>query len=201
MRPTGTAMSIEGLSRKELVSILEVIEGTTVCSTEQELGSLLLRAMELLRADYSICGLGMVSRGEMKEVVRIINGNYPEDWLDRYTSEQLYFKDPIIKRQVQFSVTQLWSDIFKTSDDDASRAFIRNAADSGLRYGVSSGIFLPMREEIGIFSFAAKNDRFNARHKMIMDIITLHLNNALVNTVKEKPGYRAEAPFASDRLI
>ncbi|MBI5902654.1 MAG: autoinducer binding domain-containing protein [Deltaproteobacteria bacterium] len=201
MKPTGTAMSIEGFSKKELISILEIIEGANVCATERDLGRLLLRAMELLCADYSICGLGRVSCGELKEVVKIINGNYPEDWLNRYTSERLYFKDPIVRQQVQFSVTQLWSDIFKTSNDDLARAFIRNAADFGLRYGVSSGIFLPMREEIVIFSFAAKKDRFNDRHKRIMDIITLHLNNALVDMVEEKAVYRVEAPFAADRLI
>ncbi len=194
-------MSIEGFSKKELVSILEIIEGASVCTTEHDLGRLLLRAKEVLCADYSICGLGRVSCGELKEVVRIINGNYPEDWLDRYTSEQLYRIDPVIKRHARFSVTQLWSDIFKTSNDDSSRAFIRNAGDSGLRYGVSSGIFLPRREEIVIFSFAAKKNRFNDRHKRMMDIITLHLNSALVNTIKENPGYRAAAPFASDRLI
>lgn len=194
-------MSIEGFSKKELVSILEIIEGANVCATEQDLGRLLLRAKEVLCADYSICGLGRISCGELKEVVRIINGNYPEDWLYRYTSERLYRIDPVIKRHARFSVTQLWSDIFKTSNDDSSRAFIRNAADCGLRYGVSSGIFLPRREEIGIFSFAAKKNRFNDRHKRMMDIITLHLNSALVNTIKENPGYRAVAPFASDRLI
>lgn len=201
MKPTGTAMSIEGFSKKELITILEIIEGANVCATEQDIGRLLLRAMDILCADYSICGLGKVSCGEFKEVVRIINGNYPEDWLDRYTSEQLYRIDPVIKRHARFSVPQLWSDIFMTSDDDSSRAFIRNAADSGLRYGVSSGIFLPRREEIGIFSFAAKKNRFNDRHKRIMDIITRHLNNALVNMIKKNPWYRAGAPFASDRLI
>lgn len=194
-------MSIKGFSKKELVSILEIIEGTGVCSTEQELGRLLLRATEVLCADYSICGLGRVSCGELKDVVRIVNGNYPEDWLHRYTSERLYRIDPIIKRHARFSVTQLWSDIFKASNDDSSRAFIRNAADSGLRYGVSSGIFLPRHEEIGIFSFAAKKDRFDDWHKRIMDIITLHLNNALIKTVKEEPGHRAGAPFASGWLI
>ena len=35
-------------------------------------------------------------------------------------------------------------------------------------------------------SFAAKKNRFNDRHKHIMDIITLHLNNALVN-IKKTP--------------
>ncbi|MBI5826182.1 MAG: autoinducer binding domain-containing protein [Deltaproteobacteria bacterium] len=201
MRPTGTAMSIEGFSKKELISILEIIEGANVCATERDIGRLLLRAMDLLRADYSICGLGKVSCGELKEVVKIINGNYPEDWLDRYTSEQLYRIDPVIKRHARFSVTQLWSDIFKTCNDHSSRLLIRQAADFGLRYGVSSGIFLPRREEIGIFSFAAKKDRFNDRHKRIMDIITLHLNNALVNMVEEKAVYRVEEPFAADRLI
>lgn len=193
-------MSIEGLSKKELVSILEIVEGAKVCATEQDLGRLLLRAMDILCADYSICGLGRVSCGELIEVVKIINGNYPEDWLGRYTAEQLYRIDPVIRRHARFSLTQLWSDIFRASNDDSSRVFIRNAADSGLRYGISSGIFLPRREEIGIFSFAAKKNRFNDRHKRIMDVITLHLNNALVNTIKENPGYRPGPPFAYDRL-
>ena len=194
-------MNIREFSKKELVNILEIIEGTNCCSTAPELERLLLHAMEFLRADYAICGLGKVSCGELKEVVRIINGNYPNGWLNRYMSEKLYLVDPIVRRHAQFSMTQLWRDIFKTCDDDSSRLFISNAADSGLRYGISSGIFLPRHEEIGIFSFAAKKNRFNDRHKHIMDIITLHLNNALVNIIKEDPRHPAVKRVTAERLI
>lgn len=84
-----------------------------------------------------------------------MNGNYPEGW---------------------------WDEIFKISKDRQERFVIEHASDFVLRHGISSGIYDPVNENIGIFAFGGEKDSFVHHHKKIIDILTLHLNNALFRT-------------------
>jgi autoinducer binding domain-containing protein len=173
-------MSIKELSREELINVLEIIEGTQNCASEKELKSLILRAKDVVSADYAICGLGKINGHMLSEVVNVVNGNYPRGWMETYMNEKLYFGDPIVRYYSRFSLTQYWSDIVKHFDDSFARPAIDCALDHGLKAGISSGIYVPQLESVGVFCFAAEKDRFDDHHKKIVDILALHLNKALV---------------------
>lgn len=175
-------MDPNDFSRGELIRILEVIEGARNSVTSEHLRKVILQARELVSADRTICGVAKVSAGEVEEIVSVVNGNYPHGWLSSYLAEKMYYTDPIVRFHTQYSLTQFWSDIFKTSTDSGSRAAIEHAADFGLRHGISSGIYVPESGSLGILAFAGDQNRFSDRHKKIMDIISLHINNALVRT-------------------
>jgi hypothetical protein len=183
-------MDLKDFSKEELISILEIIERARNCSGRSHLKEIMLKAKELVCADKAICGIGKVSDGDMTEVVTVVNGNYPEGWLNRYTSEKLYLTDPIVKYHTRFSTTRFWDEIFKISKSRQERLAIEHASDFGLRHGISSSIYDPVNENIGIFAFGGDKDRFVPHHKKIIDILTLHLNNALFRT-KDKLLLRA----------
>src|SRR3990172_2587730 len=94
------------LSKKELVAILEVIESARTCNDERDVQNLVIRAKDPLDADYCICGIGKISPDAILEPSAIINGNYPEEWVDMYKRERLYTRDPVVKFHSRFVMTQ-----------------------------------------------------------------------------------------------
>ncbi len=169
----------KGLSKKELVAIMEVIEYARNCNDKRAVQNLIIRAKNLLDADYCICGLGKISADGILEPSVVINGNYPEEWVDVYKRERLYTKDPVVKLHSKFVMTQLWSDAFKFYNDKETIKFLNSASDFDLKYGIASGIYDAESENTSIFSFASNRPRFSQHHKKAMDIVIPHLHNAL----------------------
>lgn len=125
----------------------------------------------------------------------IINGNYPEEWVNMYKSERFYTRDPIVKFHSRFVMTQFWSDTFKSYKDKETNKFLQRAADFGLKYGISSGVHDPELENTSLFSFAGNRQRFNLHHKKVMDIVVPHLHNALAGI------YELERPVKMDNIL
>lgn len=169
----------KGLSKKELVAIMEVIEYARNCNDNRDAQNLILRAKDLFDADYCICGLGKILPDGILAPTAIINGNYPKEWVDMYKREKLYTRDPVVKFHSRFVMTQLWSDTFEFYKNEETNKFLNRAGDFGLKYGISSGIYDPELENASLFSFASNGQRFNLHHKKVVDIIIPHLHNAL----------------------
>jgi len=174
-------VSFDDLSKEELVTILELIERSQKCSSTHGLRELILKARELFEAEFAVCGL--VEAG-LPHVNAFVNGNYPEEWVERYSSENLHLHDPVVRFHSRYAMTQLWSDVFRHYEDPGARALIRDAGDYGLKFGISGAIYVPVADQVAIFSFSGERDRFTSRHKRIIDILTMHFSRALVNSVK-----------------
>lgn len=166
-------------SKSDLISALETIEASFKCKSNTEIQQLTLQAKELLCADYSVCGLGEFGPNGQTEMLHFVNGNYPAEWVDIYLKENLKDKDPIMRHQMQFMMTQLWSDTFKLYTDKSSRQFLSNAQDFNLKYGLSSGIYDPEMNIFSVFSFAGANNRFTKHQKQIADLLIPHLHRAV----------------------
>lgn len=173
--------------KNELITILEIIESARICGTEACLQQLIIQAKELLNADYCICGLGKTGANGLSEVLMIANGDYPAEWLNLYKTEELHKVDPIVKHHCQFSsMTQFWSDSFRSYADEISKKFLNDASDFGLRYGITGGVYVPETKNISLFSFASNHNRFSVHHKKIADILTLHFHKTLVQIYESK---------------
>ncbi len=151
----------KGLSKKELVAIMEVIESALICDDKRDVQNLIIRVKDLFDADYCICGIGKILADAILEPSAIINGNYPEEWVDMYKSERFYTRDPIVKFHSKFVMTQLWSDTFKSYKDKETNKFLQRAADFGLEYGISSGVHDPELGNTSLFSFASNRQEFS----------------------------------------
>ncbi len=171
-------MNIKDYTKSELVGVLETVEFSSRCSNEGDLRQLIIRAKELVGADHSICALGKVSKNGLSDVLTVINGDYPEEWVGIYKSERLHKADPVVRHHTSFCGTQLWADTFRHYTDADAKRFFSRAADFGLNYGISSGVYVPGAEVVSIFSFGGSRDTFDSHHKMIVDIVTLHLHKA-----------------------
>lgn len=179
-------MDYKRFSKKDLTNILQVIQAASSCETEEDVAKIIHKAKELVCADYCICGIGQVNGDSLSSVLHIVNGNYPEEWLNMYLAEKFYKIDPVIKHHLKFGMTQVWSDTFKFYNDKVSRDFLNYAGDFGLRYGISSGVFDIEEKNVSIFSFASNTNTnaFKSHSRKIFDILTPHLHNALARSCK-----------------
>lgn len=169
-------------SKTELIAIIGAVEAARICTDESSLHRVIKDVKELVSADNCVCGLVRVEGGGLKEVLTVVNGDYPGEWLNIYMAEGLYKRDPIVRYHLRFSMTQLWSDTYRLYDDAPSRDFRRRASDFGLHHGITGGVHDRDGKYTSIFSFAGGTGKFGAHQKKIVDIATLHLHRALIRT-------------------
>jgi hypothetical protein len=170
-------------SRGELISMLEVIETAGACGSAEELKALLLRTKDLLGADFAISGACALPDTASTRIVLALNGNYPQEFVNTYLTEHFHKTDPVVRYLSRFSFTQTWGEIFRASADASSTRAINTAGDFGLKYGVSTGVYMPRDETLNIFSFAGPRDLFGERQKKILEALSLHLNKAMTRAV------------------
>lgn len=176
------------LTKPELVSVLEIIEAAQSCIDMDGVRRLLLWAKDLVEAERSVCGIAKLSPSGPSDIITVLNGNYPVVMFDHYLSERLYLKDPVVRYHSNYSTTRLWSEIFREVNDDAAKHVIDYASDFGLRYGVSSGVFVSGPGGVAITSFCGPKNIFSDRHRRIADILAVHINNALARCACNLPG-------------
>ncbi|MFQ5480575.1 MAG: autoinducer binding domain-containing protein [Thermodesulfobacteriota bacterium] len=187
------------MPKQELISILELIDELSMCGTREAAEILLTRTKELLRADYAVCGTGSIDKKGIMKIQTIIDADYPGEWLNLYFKEELYRYDPVVQYHMKFSEPELWSNIRQSYTDDKARAVTEWADAYGLKYGVSSSVYIPNTGMFSIFCFASAEDVFNERHKGVLNALTLHLNMAITESSGGDPSgrktTRASRPF------
>lgn len=187
-------MDLKEFSKSELVSVLELIEKARKCSSIEELRKLVLDTSDLMEAEYAICGLARVNGLKVSEAVTIINGSYPDEWEQVYRKERLYLKDPIVKYHTRYSTSCLWRDMPPESADTASKETLDFAYDFGIRFGISTSIYIPEYSNISIFAFSGHKDTFTDHQKKLAELLSLHLNGALVKTTYDIPALEIKLP-------
>ena len=170
-------MAFEDLSKDELIRILELIEISQKCKSPESVKSLILASKDVLEADFAVCGFA--STGPQPMVTDFVNGNYPDEWVRRYTEENLCLHDPVVRFHSKYMLTQFWSDVFSFYDYPQANALIRDASDYGLKFGITGAVYAPERDEVAIFTFASDRNRFRRHHKRLLDILITHFYRAL----------------------
>jgi hypothetical protein len=62
---------------------------------------------------------------------------------------------------------------------------VNEASDFGLRFGITGALYVPEIDNIAMFTFAGRTDKFGTRHKRIADILALHFTRALAGCARE----------------
>lgn len=166
-------------TKKELASLLEAIEASRACASRADLKDIIIKVKDLSGAEHSACGLGQMTSEGLSEGIVPLNGNYPDEWIDIYVSQKLFYKDPVVRYHTRHMSSCLWSSAVKAFDDGLTDDFMRLASDFNLTRGISSGITDTCSGAISIFSFAGKHCE-GLKNKKIIDTLTPHLHAALV---------------------
>jgi hypothetical protein len=190
-------MPFDDLAKDELISILELIDQAQRSSGASGLQSLILNAARFLEAEFTVCGLARTGTDGRPSVTSYINGNYPEEWVRRYIEGGYHLKDPIVRFHTRYALTQTWTDVFRQFEDKGASQVIAEASAYGLRFGITGALYLPEIDNIAMFTFAGRTDKFGSRHKRIADILALHFARALAGCARESlfaagPGFDEE---------
>lgn len=172
-------MDYNRFAKQDLVTMLEIIQSSVACSTEDGVKGLMDKTRSLVCADYSISGFGDWRNGRLALIKNIINLNYPVEWMKIYNKLKLYEKDPIIWRQAAESGVHLWTETYRLFGEKTSKDFIVGAADFGIKHGISGGITSAADETMSIMTFSGPKGCFKQYHKAILNILLPHVNQAL----------------------
>jgi DNA-binding CsgD family transcriptional regulator len=180
-------MNLKKFSKNELANILSIIQDAITCQDEAEIIGLLEKTKEIVCADYSICGIGKGDSNSLSKAgpPKIINNNYPMEWLKVYAESNLFYVDPIIWHNFQSPGAQLWTETYKKYGEKVSQDFIGKSNDFGICYGASGGIYDKLTEVSTIFTFSSSRNRFEQHHKEILSIVAPHLHQAFLRIVKQ----------------
>ncbi len=179
-------MDYKKFSKKELTNILDLIQASVTCRTESDLVNITVKIKELVCADHGVCGLGEVASGELSRIIKIVNLDYPVEWLNLYAAEALFKKDPIIRYNFSSFRTHFWLEAMEKYKEEPYVDFMNKAGEFGLRHGVAGGVCSETHPTGSIFSFSNARNKFKEYHKEVLDILTPHLHQAMVRICGEK---------------
>ncbi|MBI5969679.1 MAG: autoinducer binding domain-containing protein [Deltaproteobacteria bacterium] len=158
---------------------METIQAATRCQTEDDIKALIKRTKEIIGANYSVGGAAGYSKN-IGELRHIVNADYPAEYMEIYSKQKLYEKDPVILWQFQNTGTQLWTDTYRMYKERLPKDLIARAADFNIRYGVSGGVTSPMTKTASIINFSGKKNLFGSHQKAIVGILVPHIHQALM---------------------
>ncbi|MBI5902655.1 MAG: autoinducer binding domain-containing protein [Deltaproteobacteria bacterium] len=174
-------MHYKNFSKKELSDILYLIHRCVQCRTEDDIIGVVWRLKEMACADNGVCALGDTSGN----ILKIINVNYPVDWLEAYASEELYKNDPVIRFNYTFFKTHFWSEALQRFSDEPYMDLMNRASEFKLRYGMAGGVNGSGQDCGSIFSFSSDRNGFTAHHLKILDVLTPHIHQALLRICRD----------------
>lgn len=178
-------MPFDDLAKNELISILELIDQAGRSSGASGMQKLMLGAAGLLEAEFTVCGLVRTGMDGLPAVTSYVNGSYPDEWVRRYIERGYHLKDPVVRFHTKYALTQTWTDVFRRFEDKEARQVVSEASDHGLRFGITGALYVPEIDNIAMFTFAGRTDKFGPHQKRIADILSLHFTRALAGCARE----------------
>ncbi|MCX5717589.1 MAG: autoinducer binding domain-containing protein [Nitrospirae bacterium] len=172
------------LSKRDAITLLELIHTSLFCSNEEDFKGLVVRLNEVIPYDFAISGLAKTDSYGNVASYKIINVNYPAEWLDVYTSKNLYDVDSLIKENFTNFRLQRWKDTFKKCL--TPKKFLSHAEDFGLRDGFTHGQKNPAGNRGSIFTVSGNSIEFNNRTEMILELVVPHFHQVITRITEQQ---------------
>jgi DNA-binding CsgD family transcriptional regulator len=176
------------LCKRDLVSLVDLINTSLNCTCEDDLAKLLFRLREIVPYEFAICGLAQIGDSGNLNSYKTINISYPEEWIKLYISKKYNLCDPVFEANFAKTGIQEWSETYKLSPPP--RTFLSDARDFGLTGGYTFGMKSCTENASSLFSLSGKSIENHERTKIILSNIMPHFHQALirVSNGQEKEG-------------
>lgn len=173
------------LSKGDAIGLLEIIQASIACATEEEFRALITSAQHVIPFEQCVAiNLEFEDDFSIKSS-EMINVSYPDSWLEHYVASGFNKIDSVIRENFLHFRVQAWSDTYIKAPPP--KAFISEAEDFGLEKGYSHGVRSKRAGLSGtIISFAGKNVEYGERSKAILEVIVPHLSVAFVNILRQR---------------
>lgn len=172
------------LSKRDAVTLLELIHTSLSCSGEEDFKKLVSKLNEVISYDFAISGLAKTDGYGNVVSYKIINVNYPAEWLELYTAKNLYEVDSLIKENFTNFRLQRWKDTFRKYM--TPKEFLSHAGDFGLNDGFTHGLKNPSANRGSIFTLSGNSIEFNNRTEMILELVVPHFHQAITRIADQQ---------------
>jgi len=186
------------LNHSDCILLLELIYFSVSCDTEAQYRELVYKLQSLIHFDLASSGIGSF-RGDSTLSHKIINVDYPEEWLDIYTREGYIHRDPIIVENFTQFDLQYWADTYKKYNPDES--FLKQAEDFDLRTGYSCGTRNRSGTDGSIFTIAGRAIERSMRTEVIMKHIVPHLHSCMLRILFKKQKKRIKLTAREKEIL
>ena len=108
-------MQIKNLSKQDAITLLEVINQSLSCSTEEQIEQVMGRLGDLLPYQAAISCMGRFGHNGAIQEMKIVNVDYPGNYLAELTQRELVTRDPIVIENFKSFRLQYWGDTLNQS--------------------------------------------------------------------------------------
>jgi LuxR family transcriptional regulator, quorum-sensing system regulator CviR len=171
---------MDGLSKKELIILLEIISGCVSCISLKEFRGIVNKAGDLLQSGNIVF---LSSRNDFKRdppAIKEINISYPAEWTDIYRSQNFVKVDPITN--LERSGLFFWKDVYREFPPD--NEFLSQATSFGLSNGFSH--IIAGKSIFGLMSIADTTLSKSRRNRTIINTLAPHLHQLAAKLVHQK---------------
>lgn len=170
------------LTRRELVSLLEIVDKSLHVATKQDLTALLQDVQKLVPAEHTVSALAETTpNGRYVGPLQLVNLSYPTDWLSRYIEADYATVDPILQHHFDHFEAQVWSQTYRRAHSRKQQMFIGEAADCHLSQGITVGVKSASQPMGSLFSFSGQKMGEHASHAAVLQQLVPHLHQALLS--------------------
>ncbi|MEW6586704.1 MAG: LuxR C-terminal-related transcriptional regulator [Nitrospirota bacterium] len=189
-------MRVKDLTKRELVSLLELIHKSMLCTTHSQIRELIENLNSLV--PFNMGGVMLERRGRNHSTPQVLAfSNYPTEYVREYSSRNYYTIDPTAKDVLGTYGIKYWADSLKKHGKpgillDLLVDFDLQDGATGRGYGC--GLTNLTGTENGIAAFSGLPRK--KRYETLLTLIIPHLHQAM-SRLLEKP--TSDAPHISSR--
>ena len=176
-------LKIKDISGQDAIVILELINESRCCNSEDGFRALMSSLKSLISFDFAISGMSNLSANGAITSYEILNINYPSEWLQVYVDRRYDQIDPIVAENYTSYKLQYWTDTYLKHG--APQEFIFNAEDFGLKEGYTIGFRNPGSGKGSIFTLSGKKMRKSPRTEAILNILMPHYHQVLLRLISK----------------
>lgn len=174
---------IKSFSKTDYIIILDLINSSLSCDNEDSFCALINKLNMLIPFDFAICGTSKLSPDGKLSSFRLLNINYPTDWLNLYLSKQYHLIDPIVSEHMAKFTLQYWADTYRKCDK--AKRFIADARDYDLNDGYTTGIREHKKNIGSIVTLSGRHVQRSTRTESIINMLTPHFHQALLRITSD----------------
>lgn len=177
---SGGIMHLSDICKQDLVALLECAEYAIKVAEEADFRAL-IRALQKIVPTERCMGLmfHVGCMGSFQEIKKVVNVDYPEEWLSLYVDDRLIDHDPIARRHFERYQPQIWSETLSEAQNGDAIRFIDQASAFGLSQGITVGLPALRSLEASLFSFQGDDLASDPRHLVILQYLTPFLHHSL----------------------
>jgi DNA-binding CsgD family transcriptional regulator len=181
---------VERLSKEECIALIEALHYTAAAKTAVEVKEALLRIQDLLGFTRVIGGIASLNPdGAFRRFSNIVNGSYPDEWLQLYLRNGYMEIDPVFQSALVNQGTQHWQDVYASGTSEKHKEFVEAASEFGLVDGITTGTVDPACKVASFFSVASSKEIDASRYVPLVEYLGyyVHLSLMRIASAAESP--------------